>query len=100
MLTKKDIKDFFGTSRFYLLLVSLMIINLLFGFVYLSSLIEKIKLTDYNNQLIRKNNQLNADISRIKIEIDEKVDLSNIEKIGREDWGMVNIDEVTYIKVE
>jgi cell division protein FtsB len=96
----RDIKIFLGSSKFYLILSILLLINLIFGFIYLSSLIEKIKLTDYNNQLIRQNNQLNADISRIKIEIDEKVDLANIEKISREDWNMVDIKEVTYIKIE
>lgn len=96
----KKINSILGSEKTYLLIFTLFILNLLIGFMYLTSLIEKVKLTDYNNQLIRQNNQLKSDISRVKMEIDEKVDLHNIEKVSREKLEMVDIDEVKYIKVE
>ncbi len=96
----KHLNKFLESKNSYYLLIFLFVFNLMFGFLYLISLIEKVKLTDYKNQLVRQNNQINADISRIKLEIDEKVDLTNVEKISREKLQMIDIKEVKYIKVE
>ncbi len=96
----KHLNKFIEGKHSYYLLIFLFVFNLMFGFLYLISLIEKVKLTDYKNQLVRQNNQINADISRIKLEIDEKVDLTNVEKISREKLKMTDIKEVKYIKVE
>lgn len=96
----KNLSKYLEGKYSYYLLIFLFVFNLMLGFLYLISLIEKVKLNDYKNQLVRQNNQINADISRIKLEIDEKVDLTNVEKISREKLQMTDIKEVKYIKVE
>jgi|GEM_PF-6895966 len=99
-MLKKYFLDFIDGAKFYMILACLLIANLIFGFIYLNSLIEKIKLNDYNNQLIKKNQQINSDISRIKLKIDEKIDLLNVDKISREKLNMVDIENVNYIIIE
>lgn len=92
--------EFIDGTRFYFILTFLLIVNLIFGFIYLNSLIEKIKLNDHNNQLAKKNQELNVDIRRIKMKIDEKIDLLNVDRISREKLNMVDIEKVNYIIFE
>lgn len=88
-------------SKIYLYLVALLIsLNLCFGAWYLVVLMEKVKANDYLGKLMQESGQLNADISRIKLEIDKQVDLSNVQYRATNELQMQLITDVNYISVK
>lgn len=82
------------------IIIVLILSNIIIGSLYLVVLMDKIKANDYANRLNKENSQLNADISRIKLEIDREVDLATIELRATNELGMDMITEVEYIKNE
>ena len=88
-------------SKSYIyIMIFMIILNLGFGAWYLVVLMEKVKTNDYLSKLIKENSQLNADISRIKLDIDKQVDLSNVEYRANSELQMEMITEVNYISVD
>jgi len=81
-------------------MIFMIVHNLGFGAWYLVVLMEKVKTNDYLSKLIKENSQLNADISRIKLDIDKQVDLSNVEYRANSELQMELITEVNYISVD
>lgn len=77
----------------------LIILNIVFGAYYLVVLMEKVKNNEVLNELSKENAQLNADINRVKLEIDKNVDLSNVEKRATNELQMEMIQDVKYLKV-
>ena len=75
------------------------ILNIVFGAYYLVVLMEKVKNNEVLNELSKENAQLNADINRVKLEIDKNVDLSNVEKRATNELQMEMIQDVKYLKV-
>lgn len=73
---------------------------LVIGNMYLFSLMNKIKLMSEEGELEKKIRQVNSEISKLKIEIDEKIDLDRIEKTARKQLKMEMTDKVNYIKYE
>lgn len=97
-ITKKII-DIFSKSYIYII-VFLVFLNISLGSWYLVVLMEKVKTNDYMDKLLKENSQLNADISRIKLEIDKQVDLSAVEERASRELQMEMITEVKYIVVD
>lgn len=88
-------------SKSYIyIMIFMIVLNLGFGAWYLVVLMEKVKTNDYLSKLIKENSQLNADISRIKLDIDKQVDLSNVEYRANSELQMEMITEVNYISVD
>lgn len=79
-----------------LVIVSILII----GNIYLFSMMSKIKLMAEESELEKRIKQVNSEISKLKIEIDEKIDLDRIEKTARKQLKMDMTDQVNYIKYE
>ena len=61
---------------------------------------EKVKTNDHIDKLMKENSQLNADISRIKLEIDKQVDLGAVKDRATRELQMELIPEVKYIVVD
>jgi len=97
----KKIQKFlnFLLKKYIVLMVFLIILNIIFGSWYLVVLMEKVKNNECLNQLSKENSQLNADISRIKLEIDKKVDLATVKNRAVSELQMELITEVKYISV-
>ena len=95
----KKIIDILFKSYAYII-VFFVVLNIGFGAWYLVVLMEKVKTNDYLNKLVKENSQLNADVSRIKLEIDKQVDLRTIEAKATNELQMELITEVNYIEVE
>jgi len=96
----KKSKNFkFLLKKYIVLMVFLIILNIIFGSWYLVVLMEKVKNNECLNQLSKENSQLNADISRIKLEIDKKVDLATVKNRAVSELQMELITEVKYISV-
>jgi len=88
-------------SKSYIyIMIFMIVLNLGFGAWYLVVLMEEVKTNDYLSKLIKENSQLNADISRIKLDIDKQVDLSNVEYRANSELQMELITEVNYISVD
>ena len=77
----------------------LIMLNIVLGAYYLVVLMEKVKNNEVLNELSKENAQLNADINRVKLEIDKNVDLSNVEKRATNELQMEMIQDVKYLKV-
>jgi cell division protein FtsB len=90
--------NFFHQKILYLI-GFLIILNIVFGAYYLVVLMEKVKNNEVLNELSKENAQLNADINRVKLEIDKNVDLSNVEKRATNELQMEMIQDVKYLKV-
>lgn len=95
----KKIIDILFKSYLYII-VFFVILNISFGAWYLVVLMEKVKSNDYLNQMIKENSRLNADISRIKLEIDKQIDLRTVEQRATNELQMELITEVNYIEVD
>ena len=97
----KKIQKFlnFVLKKYIVLMVFLIILNMIFGSWYLMVLMEKVKGNECLNQLSKENSQLNADISRIKLEIDKQVDLANVKNRAVSELKMELITDVKYISV-
>lgn len=78
----------------------LIVLNIVFGSWYLVVLMDKVKANDTLIRISKENSQLNADISRIKLEIDKKVDLATIKERATSELQMELISEVKYIVVD
>ena len=90
--------NFFHQKILYLI-GFVIILNIVFGAYYLVVLMEKVKNNEVLNELSKENAQLNADINRVKLEIDKNVDLSNVEKRATNELQMEMIQDVKYLKV-
>ena len=90
--------NFFHQKILYLI-GFLIILNIVLGAYYLVVLMEKFKNNEVLNELSKENAQLNADINRVKLEIDKNVDLSNVEKRATNELQMEMIQDVKYLKV-
>lgn len=89
----------FVFKKYIVLIVFLIVLNIIFGSWYLVVLLEKVKNNECLNKLAKENSQLNADISRIKLEIDKKVDLATVKNRATSELQMELITEVKYITV-
>lgn len=95
----KHIIEKLSKSYIYIM-IFMIVLNLGFGAWYLVVLMEEVKVNDYLGKLVKENSQLNADISRIKLDIDKQVDLSNVEDRASNELQMELITEVNYISVD
>lgn len=95
----KKISDIFLKGYFYII-IFLVLLNISLGSWYLVVLMEKVKTNDYIDKLMKENTQLNADISRIKLEIDKQVDLGAVKDRATRELQMELIPEVKYIVID
>lgn len=95
----KKISDIFLKTYFYII-IFLVLLNISLGSWYLVVLMEKAKTNDHIDKLMKENSQLNADISRIKLEIDKQVDLGAVKDRATRELQMELIPEVKYIVVD
>lgn len=95
----KKISDIFLKNYFYII-IFLVLLNISLGSWYLVVLMEKVKTNDHIDKLMKENSQLNADISRIKLEIDKQVDLGAVKDRATRELQMELIPEVKYIVVD
>lgn len=86
-------------KKYIVVICSLIILNIIFGSWYLVVLMEKVKTNECLSKLAVENSQLNADISRIKMEINKKVDLAVVKENAINQLQMELITEVKYISV-
>lgn len=89
----------FLLKKYIIVVVFLIALNIIFGSWYLVVLMEKVKNNEYLDKLAKENSQLNADISRIKLEIDRKVDLATVKNRAISELQMELITEVKYVSV-
>ena len=87
----------FLLKKYIIVVVFLIALNIIFGSWYLVVLMEKVKNNEYLDKLAKENSQLNADISRIKLEIDRKVDLATVKNRAISELQMELITEVKYV---
>ena len=89
----------FLLKKYIIVVVFLTALNIIFGSWYPVVLMEKVKNNEYLDKLAKENSQLNADISRIKLEIDRKVDLATVKNRAISELQMELITEVKYVSV-
>lgn len=80
----------------YMLLIGIIVV---FGILYINKYVEMNKLNLQMSQVEKEIQTLKAERQKLKLRISQYKSLDRIERIAKNELGMVNADEVTYISM-